>query len=411
MVQEMPESKKRAMRAISKPAAYGPDLDINGYSRSGEEGYRCPLTELPEDVVERSLEVGVTPREEERSATYFQIDHSVVFSAVREMFKGKVEVLSTAEALQKYDWFKDYWWRIVPVDADKYTALAELKWDQGYFIRILEGEKVTLPLQACLFISTDNLNQNVHNVIIAEPDSEIQMITGCTVHRNVNRGLHVGVSEFYIKEGAKLTFTMIHDWSPRFDTRPRTGALIEEDGTFICNYICLKPVKSLQTYPVAYCKGANSRARFNSIIYGSSDSYIDVGAKIVLQNEGSRGEIISRAVGKGESTIYARGMLVGERENTKAHLECRGLLLSDKASIYAAPELLAKTNGTELSHEAAIGKISEEEVCYLMARGFSREEAEALIIRGFMDVDILGLPEELKKRIEKMIETTTERAL
>ena len=67
MVQEMPESKKRAVRAISKPAVYGPDLDINGYSRSGEEGYRCPLTELPEEVIERSLEVGVTPREEELS--------------------------------------------------------------------------------------------------------------------------------------------------------------------------------------------------------------------------------------------------------------------------------------------------------------------------------------------------------
>jgi len=399
------------MRAISKPAVYGPDLDINEYSRSSEGGYRCPLTELPEDVIERSLEVGVTPREDERSATYFQIDHSVVFSMVQEMFKGKVEVLSTAEALQRYDWFKDYWWKLVKVDTDKYTALTELRWDQGYFIRVLEGEKVTLPLQTCLFISTDNLNQNVHNVIIAEPNSEIQIITGCTVHRNVSRGLHVGVSEFYIKRGAKLTFTMIHDWSPKFDTRPRTGALIEEEGTFICNYICLKPVRSLQTYPVAYCRGANSRARFNSIIYGSSDSYLDVGAKIVLQNEGSRGEIISRAIGKDESTIYARGLLVGEHAKTKAHLECRGLLLSDKAAIYAAPELLAKAEGTDLSHEAAIGKISEEEVCYLMARGFSEEEAESLIVRGFMDVDIFGLPEELKRRIEKMIETTTERAL
>ncbi|MCD6529719.1 SufD family Fe-S cluster assembly protein [Candidatus Bathyarchaeota archaeon] len=407
----MPESKKRAMRAIDKPAAYGPDLDINRYSRSAEGEYRCPLTELPEEVVKRSLEVGVTPREDERSATYFQIDHSVIFSAVQEMFKGKVEVLSTAEALQKYGWFKDYWWRLVEVDTDKYTALTELKWDQGYFIRVLEGEKVTLPLQTCLFVSTDNLNQNVHNVVIAEPESEIQIITGCTVHRNVNRGLHVGVSEFYIKRGAKITFTMIHDWSPMFDTRPRTGALIEEDGDFICNYICLRPVKSLQTYPVAYCKGANSRARFNSIVYGSSDSYLDVGAKIVLQSEGSRGEIVSRAIGKDESTIYARGLLVGEHANTKAHLECRGLLLSDEASIYAAPELLAKAEGAELSHEAAIGKISEDEVCYLMARGFSREEAESLIVRGFMDVDILGLPEDLKKRIEKMIETTAERAL
>jgi len=407
----MSDSKEKALRAIEKPAALGPDLDLSRYMRDSQVSYNCPLSELPEDVIKRSMEVGVIPEETERSATYFQIDHSVIFRAVQKMFEGKVEILSSREALEKYSWLKDYWWKLVEVDTDKYTALTELKWDQGYFIRVLEGQKVTLPLQTCLFISTDNLNQNVHNIIIAEPYSEVQVITGCTIHRNVNQGLHVGVSEFYIKKGAKLTFTMIHDWTQNFDTRPRTAALLEDDASFICNYVCLKPVKSLQTYPIAYCRGVNSRVRFSTILYGTSNSYLDVGAKVILQNEGSRGEVVTRAVAKDRSKIYARGFLSGEHRDSKAHLECRGLLLSDEAMIYAVPELLAKTEGADLSHEAAVGKISEEQVQYLMARGFSEAEAEALIVRGFMDVDILGLPESLKERMEKMIETTAERAL
>jgi Fe-S cluster assembly scaffold protein SufB len=403
--------KDAALRAIKKPAELGPDLDISQYYRNPKNWEPCLLSSLPKDVLERALEVGVTSNEENRAATFFQIDHSVIFRAVQDLFENKVEIMSAKEALEKYDWLRDYWWKIVRVDADKYTALAELAWDQGYFIRILEDQHVTMPLQACLFISTDNLNQNVHNIIVAEPGSEAQIITGCTIHPGVQRGLHVGITEFYIKENAKLTFTMIHNWAQNFDSRPRSGAIIEDNATFISNYMSLKPVKSVQMYPVAYCKGVNSRARFNTIVYGSGSSYIDIGSRIVLQNDGSRGEIISRAIATDKAQIYARGFLQGEHGGTRAHLECRGLLLSDEAMIYAVPELVSKSSGAELSHEAAIGKISEEQVQYLMARGFSKSEAESLIVRGFMDVGIFGLPKDLEMKIQKMLDITAERIL
>ena len=407
----MQGKKEKALKAREKPAALGPDLDLKGFTRDVKSWQCCAVPSLPKDVAQQALNVGVRSDEKGRAGTYFQIDHSTVFSATQKMFEGKAEVMSTKEAFEKYDWMKDYWWKVVAVDADKYTAAAELEWDKGYFIRALEGQKITLPLQACLFISKDNLNQNVHNIIIAEPNSEMQIITGCTVHPNVQRGLHVGISEFFVKEGAKLTFTMIHNWAQDFDVRPRTGALIEDGATFANNYVCLKPVKSLQMYPVAYCKGTNSRARFNSILYGTENSYMDVGSKVVLQGAGSRGEVIARAIASDNSQIYARGMLIGEHEDCKAHLECRGLLLSDSAMIHAIPELIAKVEGAELSHEAAVGKIAEEQIQYLMARGFSELEAEALIVRGFMDVSIFGLPSQLQEEIKKTVDITTARVL
>jgi len=387
------------------------DLDELGYSREAKEWQACPLSSLPRDVVRRAFEVGVVSEEDSRAATYFQIDHSVVSETVQRMFQGKLEVMSTKEAIKKYDWFKDYWWKLVRRDADRFTLLADSMWDQGYFIRILEDQKVTVPLQSCLFVLTDNLNQNVHNVIIAEAGSEAQIITGCAVHPNVHGGLHVGVSEFYIKEDAKLTFTMIHGWNQGFDSRPRSAAVIEDNGVFVSNYMLFEPVKSLQMYPVAYCRGVNSKVRFNNILYGSKNSFIDAGSKIFLQNEGARGEIITRAIATDNAKIYARGFLQGEHNGGKAHLECRGLLLSDNAVIYAIPELLSKTPGAELSHEAAVGKIAEEEIQYLMARGFSEKEAASIIVRGFMDISIFGLPKELEESIEKIINATAERAL
>jgi len=407
----MSKNKEAALKAKGKPAALGPDLDVGRFTRDAKPWLPCPASSLPEDIARRSLAVGVRADEGERAGTYFQIDHSIVFQKIQKKFEGKAEIMSTKEAFEKYDWMGDYWWKVVAVDADKYTALAELEWDRGYFIRALEGQKITLPLQACLFISKDNLDQNVHNVIIAEPNSEVQIITGCTVHPNVGRGLHVGISEFFIKEGAKLTFTMIHNWAQNFDVRPRTGALVEDNATFVINYVCLNPVKSLQMYPVAYCKGKNSRARFTSILYGAGDSYLDVGSKAVLQGAGSRAEVIARAIALDRARIYARGLLVGEEEDSKAHLECRGLLLSDDAFIHAIPELIGKVKGTELSHEAAVGKIAEEQVQYLMARGFSELEAQSLIVRGFMDVSILGLPAALQKEIKRIVDTTAASAL
>jgi Fe-S cluster assembly scaffold protein SufB len=409
-VHEMSKNQE-ASKARDKPAALGPDINVGEFSRQTRGWATCPISQLPENVLKRALEVGIVSSGESRSGTYFQLDHSITAEVVQDLFENQVEIMSTKEAREKYDWLEDYWWKVVRVGTDKYTALAEEKWDRGYFIRILEDQKVTLPLQACMFVSTDNLNQNVHNVIIAEPGSEAQLITGCAVHPNVHKGLHVGISEFYIKNEAKLTFTMIHNWAQGFDTRPRSAALVEDNGVFVSNYMCFKPVKSLQMYPVAYCRGVNSRVSFNSLVYGSGTSYIDTGAKIVLQNEGSRGEITARAIATDSAQIYARGLLQGEHENCKAHLECRGLILSDKATIYAVPELLAKAQGAELSHEAAVGKIAEEQIQYLMARGFSEDEAEALIVQGFMDVSIFGLPKDLENEVKRMADVTAEGAL
>ena len=129
-----------------------------------------------------------------------------------------------------------------------------------------------------------------------------------------------------------------------------------------------------------------------------------MGSRMILKAEGAKAEIVSRTVGQDESTIIARGHLVGESKNIKAHLECRGLLLSPKAAISAIPELEAKAEDLDMSHEAAVGKIAEREILYLMSRGLSQEQATSAIVRGFLKVDIKGLPEKLKSEIDKISE-------
>lgn len=407
----MPElnKTKKAKKAKNKAASFGTDIDLDRYSLDAENHSEVKsLNEIPEDYQEILPMCGVDPTGDDRSGSFFQLDHSVVFS---NSSSKTIELLSTPDAVEKYDWLKEYLWNVVPVDTDKYTAQTELNPTNGYFIRAMPGAKEIFPLQACLFIGTEGISQNVHNIVIAEEDSELNIITGCSTSHNVKSALHLGVSEFYVKKNAKITFTMVHNWGKNVDIRPRTGIIIEDGGTFISNYICMEPLKSLQLYPNAYCIGENSRVTFQSILFASKKTKMDVGSRAFLRGKGSKTEIISRAISKDHGEIIARGHLVGESPKVKGHLECRGLILSDKSRIHAIPELEAKSQDLELSHEAAVGKIAEEEVFYLMSRGLTEDEATSMIVRGFLNVDITGLPDELAKETKKMLKLSMEKVL
>ena len=210
----------------------------------------------------------------------------------------------------------------------------------------------------------------------------------------------------YVKRGATLSFTMVHDWAEEMSVRPRTTVVVEEGGCYISNYICLKPAKDLQMYPTVYLNGENSVATFNTVLMAGPGSKMDTGSRVYLRGRGSRAEIVSRSVSTG-GTVYARGHLIGEAAGVRAHLECNGLLLSDSGMIHAVPELEARHKDLEMSHEAAVGKINQEETEYLMARGLSEAKAQSLIVKGFLSLDILGLPDALRGDIEKIIEEST----
>jgi len=398
--------KDRAKATAAKPAALGEDIDLSTYVSSAEEQpYQADPSKLPAKAKEQMLEAGVILDDmSQRSGTFIQVDNAPVHFSSRQ--EG-IEVMAMSQALENYDWLSDYWWQAVAVDTDKYTANIELSQHNGYFIRALPGYKTIYPVQACLYLSKARLAQNVHNVIIAEEGSELHIITGCTTASKEEPGLHMGVSEFYIKRGAKVTFTMIHSWNPVVAVRPRTGVVIEQDGLFLSNYVIMKPVHSLQTYPTARCVGENATVRFNSILVATPGSMMDVGSRVFLDAKGAKTEVISRAITTG-GNIIARGYIEGNAPDVKGHLECRGLILQGEGMIHAIPELRGTLAGVDLSHEAAVGKIAEEEVEYLMARGLTRTEATATIVRGFLRVDIEGVPPLLSAELQRAVEASEE---
>jgi len=366
------------------------------------------LTGIPHQILEGASAAGIDLGDEKRSATFLHVDQSTIFSKVGEFFKGKLELMDTKDALKKYRWLGEQVWKLVDRDKDEFTRRVAEDYSGGYFMRILPSEEVVFPLQSCLMITREKLEQRVHNIILAEEDSKAHIITSCVQHFNVAKAAHLGITEIYVKKGATFNFTMVHSWSEETMVRPRTGVLVEDKGTFVSNYICVRPVKDVQMYPVAYCNGEDSRVSFNSILYGNKNSSLDIGSKAVLNGRGSKAEMISRAIGRENAKVIVRGMIEGNNPDCKGHLECRGLIIDENSLVQSIPELIARKRGVEITHEAAVGKISEKEIEYLMTRNVVRDQAISMIIRGFMDVSIMGLPKALSDEVNRIVDLVAE---
>lgn len=378
------------------------EVDPGSYTQEADDhAYVENLNELAGEDAQKFLNVGIDTSGAGRSGTFIQKDRSVIHSHASQ---PGVEILPTSQAMQKYGWLDDYLWRHLEPQKDAFTAKASSDPHEGYFIRTEAGAHVESPVQSCLYIAKEGFAQNVHNLVIAEQGSHVQVITGCATSPHLVSGLHVGVSEFYVKKGAHLHFTMIHDWGAQVNVRPRTVVHVEEGGVFVSNYISLKPVGSLQMYPTTILDGKGAVARFNSILVAGPGCHLDVGSRVVLNEPETRAEIISRAITAG-GEIIARGELIGNAPRIKAHLECKGLILKN-GLMHAIPELRGFVPGVEMSHEAAVGKIDQREIEYLMARGLDEDEAVSTIVRGFLNVDIEGLPSALKKKIDNIITET-----
>lgn len=341
---------------------------------------------------------GIDAAEGARSASFLQKDSDILFSRSRT---AGVEITDIRRALEEIPEAKKYYGAAFDVLDRGFPRGTE----GGFFVRVRKGAEVELPVQACLFLKSPGFRQKVHNIIVVEEGARAHMITGCSAAAAATEGFHLGITEIFLLKGARLNSTMVHSWNAGISVQPLTVSILEEGAQLVSNYICLRPVQDVIMYPVSLLAGKGARAVYNSLVLSHPGSRHDIGSRAILRAEGARAEMTTRAVSLGGS-VTARGHIMAESPRTAGHIECRGLLLSEKGRIHAIPEMETGFRDVELSHEAAIGRIRREEIEYLCSRGLSAAQARSAIVRGFMDVNILGLPDVLKKSIEALEEQT-----
>ena len=376
------------------------NVNLSRYSFSGNEN-AAPiedLASLPAEDKERLVLAGIDVNDRSVSGAFMQLNHAGVHCQTNH--EG-LDLMDIRTALKKLDGLPQYFWKLLDPDKDEFTRLTREHCNGGYFVRARKGARISQPVQSCMFIKGHSSGQSIHNIVIVEEGAELHILGGCATAHDANDTAHLGITEYYVEKGGKLTFTMIHNWGTSTTVRPRSAGIVEAGGEFQNNYILLKPVADLQMYPTMKLQGQGAVARFNSVIVDPTGSYVDSGNRIELNAPDTRGEIISRTLTTG-GTIINRGFIGASAAPARGHLECKGLILGG-GRIHAIPELDSNQDGVELSHEAAVGKIAQEEIEYLMARGLDEDEAASTIVRGFLNVDIMGLPLPLKKAMDEQI--------
>ncbi|NCC73041.1 MAG: SufD family Fe-S cluster assembly protein [Sphingobacteriia bacterium] len=352
------------------------------------------------DDIDKLKHVGIDLKKRSKTGTFILYDNHILTTS--SMNEG-VEILPLPEAIKLYPWIKEkYFFNAMDKNRDEFTRQVD-DGTPGYFIWIKKNTKLEKPLHAGLLMHTPGSSMLVHNIVVVDEGAHLHLITGCTSGSQNKSGLHIAVSEHYVGENATFINTMIHNWGADFVVRPRSSSIVDANAMYISNYYSITPPKDIESIPYTNLRGENSSAKYMTVLTCMPDTFCDIGGTVLLSGENSSAELVARAVNYG-GTVIQTGLLIGAAKGARGHVDCSGMMLSDKGIIEAVPGLRSTHPDARMSHEAAIGKIDKGEVNYLQSKGLEEMQAVSLIIRGFLNIDIEdeGLEEDLGRTIQQI---------
>jgi Fe-S cluster assembly protein SufB len=363
--------------------------------------------DVPDDVKNTFDKLGIPEAEKKFLAGVgAQYESEVVYHNLREdLAKQGVLFLDTDTALKEQpEIFKKYFGKIIPPEDNKFSALNSAVWSGGSFIYIPPGVKVDMPLQAYFRINAENIGQFERTLIIADEGSEVHYIEGCTAPVYSSESLHSAVVELVAHKDAKLRYTTIQNWSNDVYNLVTKRAYAYEGATveWIDGNI---GSKLTMKYPGIYLMGRKAYGETLSIAFAGKNQHQDTGAKMVHLAPDTTSKITSKSVSRANGRSTYRGLLRVRKgaTNVKSTVRCDALLLDDTSKTDTYPYMEINQEDATVTHEATVGKIGDEQIFYLMSRGFSEEEALSLIVNGFMEPFTKELPMEYAVELNRLI--------
>jgi len=363
--------------------------------------------DVPDDVKNTFDKLGIPEAEKKFLAGVgAQYESEVVYHNLRKDLADQgVLFLDTDSALKEQpEIFKKYFGKIIPPEDNKFSALNSAVWSGGSFIYIPPGVKVDMPLQAYFRINAENIGQFERTIIIADEGSEVHYIEGCTAPVYSSESLHSAVVELVAHKDAKLRYTTIQNWSNDVYNLVTKRAYAYEGATveWIDGNI---GSKLTMKYPGIYLMGRKAYGETLSIAFAGKNQHQDTGAKMVHLAPDTTSKITSKSVSRANGRSTYRGLLKVAKgaTNVKSTVRCDALLLDDTSKTDTYPYMEIDQEDATVTHEATVGKIGDEQIFYLMSRGFSEEEALSLIVNGFMEPFTKELPMEYAVELNRLI--------
>jgi Fe-S cluster assembly protein SufB len=391
------------------------DFDKIIYYRKPSEREERSWEDVPDQIKQTFERLGIPEAERNFLAGVgAQYDSEVVYHSVREeLAKLGVVFMGTDQALKEHpEVFKEHYGTIVPPEDNKFAALNSAVWSGGSFVYVPPGVDVPLPLQAYFRINGENTGQFERTLIIVDEGASVHYIEGCTAPIYATDSLHAAVVEVIAKKGARVRYTTIQNWSNDVYNLVTKRAHAHEASTvewIDANTGSRKTVK----YPSIYLRGRGATADIISVAVAGSGQHQDTGAKAIHLAPDTRSRIVSKSVSKDGGRASYRGQVkvVPGATNAVASVRCDALMLDDASRSDTYPYIDIQEDDTTLTHEATVGKVSQDQVFYLMSRGLTENEAQNLIVQGFLEVFTKELPMEYAIEFNRLVKLEMEGAL
>ncbi len=393
------------------------DIDYENiiYYRKPSEREEKSWDDVPEQIKATFDKLGIPEAERNFLAGVgAQYDSEVVYHSVKEeLTKLGVVFMGTDQALKEYpDIFREHYGTIVPPEDNKFSALNSAVWSGGSFVYVPPGVEVPLPLQAYFRINGENTGQFERTLIVVDEGASVHYIEGCTAPIYATESLHVAVVEVIAKRGSNVRYTTIQNWSNDVYNLVTKRAHAYEDSRvewIDANTGSRKTVK----YPSIYLRGRGATADIISVAVAGEGQHQDTGAKAIHLAPDTKSRIVSKSVSKdgGRATYRGQVKVAPGATNAVASIRCDALMLDDTSRSDTYPYIDIQEDDTSLTHEATVGKVSQDQVFYLMSRGLTENEAQNLIVQGFLEVFTKELPMEYAIEFNRLVKLEMEGSL
>ncbi|MBP6892520.1 Fe-S cluster assembly protein SufB [Candidatus Babeliales bacterium] len=370
--------------------------------------HRKSWDDVPQDIQDTFNRLGVPEAEKSMLAgVSAQFESEVIYKKLKERWEKKgVVFLDTETALKEYpEIFKKYFASIVPAHDNKFAALNSAVWSGGSFVYVPKGIMVDQPLQAYFRINAQSMGQFERTLIIAEPGSFLHYVEGCSAPVYRSNSLHSAVVEIVALPDSHMRYTTIQNWSQNVYNLVTKRAIAHErstvewvDGNF--------GSKVTMKYPCIVLKGQHAKGQIISIAVAGKNQQQDSGGKIIHLASNTSSNIVAKSISKDGGRSSYRGLLkVGKNlSGIVSRVQCDALLFDDHSRSDTYPTVDIASNQVDVGHEASVSKISEEQLFYLMSKGMTSQQAQAMIVHGFIDCFVSMLPMEYAVEINRLID-------
>ena len=391
--------------------------DIYYYSAPKNTEKLKSLDEVDPELLKTYEKLGI-PLNEQKALAGVAVDAvfdsvSVVTTFRKQLEEKGVIFCPISEAIKNHpDLVKKYIGSVIPRHDNYFSALNSAVFTDGSFVYIPKGVRCPMELSTYFRINEKNTGQFERTLIIADDDSYVSYLEGCTAPQRDENQLHAAVVELITHDNAEIKYSTVQNWFPGdengkggiFNFVTKRGSCLGKNSKISWTQVETGSAVTWK-YPSCILHGDNSVGEFYSVAITNNFQQADTGTKMIHLGKNTKSTIISKGISAGKSQNTYRGKVLMQpgAKNARNFTQCDSLLIGDKCGAHTIPYITSKNPSANIEHEATTSKISEDQLFYCLSRGLSEEEAVSLIVNGFCKEVMKELPMEFSVEAQKLI--------